>query len=49
MDEQIQEDKSGDRNSKSANIYKMKILNDIRDNEQWLRNIYKPTKNDVSI
>ena len=49
MDVQIQEDKSADRNSKSANIYKMKLLNDIRDNEQWLGNIYKQTKNDVSI
>ena len=30
MDVQKLEDKGSDRNSESANIYKMKILNDIR-------------------
>ena len=34
MGVQIQENKTSDRNSESANFYKMKILNDIRDNEQ---------------
>jgi len=34
MGMQIQESKTGDRYSESANINKMKILNDTRDNEQ---------------